>query len=139
MARLPVSGMEVLVRQPTGAEELLLLEAPVSGAGYAPSEAAALALALAGRLAQRVDGGAVDGSTLAATDLDAFMLCLRQHCFGDPIRAETACPAEGCGARIDVAFRISDYLAHHAPRSARRVEPDGEAGWFRFTDAPVRF
>lgn len=129
--RLPVSGMEVMLRQPTGAEDMLLLEASTYDA--------ALALQLIAHLASPANGLAVEWSTLCVTDLEALLLLLRQMLFGDLISTDVICPAKDCGKRVDVAFRIGEYLAHHSPRTARGVEPADEAGWFRFRDVPVSF
>src|SRR5947209_416971 len=129
--RRPVSGMAVILQQPTGTEDILPLEAPAYDTSFV--------LELVARLALPSSGGAVEWSTLCLTDLDALLLQLRQMLFGDLIRTDIVCPAEGCGKRNDLAFRIGEYLVHHRPRSARGVEPADEAGWFRFRDAPVSF
>lgn len=135
--RLPVSGREVVLRHPSGAEDLLLLEA-----ARTPSGDAALALALAGRLARAVDGGPVDWPALAVTDLDATVLRLRQAVIGDRIRADVACPSPGCRQRIDLDFRIADFLAHHASQSTAArgrgwvLGPAEEPGWFCLARAP---
>lgn len=131
MFRLPVSGLEVMLQQPTAAEDLLLLEAPPGNTG--------LALALIARIAQPNGGAIVDWDALTVTDLEAMLLLLRQMVFGDLVRADVLCPAEGCRARIDVSFRIGDYLAHHKPHSPRGLEPADEAGWFRFREERVKF
>jgi hypothetical protein len=126
-----VSGFDVVLQQPTGAEDILLQEAPVCDT--------ALALEFIARLARPLDGSAIEWGTLCVTDIDALMLLFRQILLGDFIRADVNCPAKGCGRRIDVAFSIEDYLAHHIPRPARGVERSDEAGWFRFRNAPVSF
>jgi len=129
--RLPISGIDVLLREPVGAEDILLLEAT--------SYDTAFALELVARLAAPANGPAVEWSNLCVTDLDALLLLLRQMLFGNLIRTDIACPAAGCGARIDVAFRIGEYLAHHRPRTARGVEAAEEPGWFRLRNTPVSF
>ncbi|MDO8586997.1 MAG: hypothetical protein Q7T82_08145 [Armatimonadota bacterium] len=131
MARLPVSGLDVILREPTGEEETLLLDARECDS--------ALALALTARLAQPADGAACEWESVCVTDFEALLLMVRRHVFGDHILTDVRCPAEECGARIDVDFRITDYLAHHRPRRPRGVERSDEAGWFRFRDAPVSF
>jgi len=129
--RLPVSGRVVALRQPSGAEDLLLAEA-----ARTPDGDAALALALAGRLARSVEGEPLDWGSLSVTDLDALVLRLRQTLIGDRIRADVACPAPGCGQRIDIDFRIEDFLSHHAPQAVRPMDrgwtpqPAEEPGWF---------
>ncbi|MDT7543572.1 MAG: hypothetical protein QOE33_3476 [Acidobacteriota bacterium] len=131
MLRLPVSGLEVLLRAPGGAEDVLLLDAFEYDAR--------LALALLSRVAHRADGGDVDCETLTVTDFDALLLQLRRLVFGDLIRADMKCPAADCGAQIDVAFSVRDYLSHHEPRIAHRAEPTGEDGWFRLRGTDFSF
>ena len=129
--RLPVSGLAVTLRQLAGAEDILLLEATAFDTS--------LALALLYGIAQSANGERVEWDMLSVTDLDAMLLLTRQAIFGDSIRADAACPAWGCGAPIEVSFRVSEYLAHHKPRKVRGVEPKEETGWFRFRDVPVEF
>lgn len=127
--RLPVGGLEVTIHRPTGAEDLLLMEAPDCDT----------ALALAARVASPADGMAVDWGALCVTDLDALLLQIRRLALGDVIRAEVVCPAQGCGSQVDVAFDIREYLAGHRPRRPRGVEPATEAGWFRLRGTPATF
>jgi hypothetical protein len=131
--RLPVSGRTVILRHPTGFEDLLLLEAARTQSGTA-----ALAAALMGRLIRTADGEALVWDALSVTDLDAAILRVRQALLGDRIRADTGCPAPGCGCRIDIDFGIEDYLAHHAPRAPTpdgwTLEPAEEDGWFCMTE-----
>ena len=87
--KLPVSGAGILMRQPSGAEDLLLVEA--GGAD------AALAISLLSRVAQAADGCAVDWESVPATDIDAALLRLRQIVFGDALRADVICRVAGCG------------------------------------------
>jgi hypothetical protein len=136
---LPVSGQRVIVRAPTGADELLLLEAP--------DDDMRLALELMTQLAGSLDGGnaAIDDEWrhLTATDLDVFILRLRQSTLGDRVIADVRCKAEGCEQRIDVSFGIDDYLDHHLPsRTPLRgrgwiAEPAEEPGWFRLNRRPA--
>jgi len=131
---LPVSRRAVSLRQPTGRDEMLLIEAR----GSEPARAIAFANRLAG------DG--LDAATLPAPDLDALLLRLRQALLGDRVLAETQCVAPSCRARAHIAFGIEAYLAHHAPREPRlrrcRVAPSPDApGWFALGGAekPARF
>lgn len=130
--RLPVSGRWVAMRHPGGAEDLLLAEA-----ARTPGGDAAVALALAGRLGRAVEGDRLDVEDLTVTDLDCLVLRLRQALIGDRIRADMACPARGCGRRLDMDFSIEEFLDHHAPRTprgrgrGRAAEPAEEPGWFR--------
>ncbi len=131
MYRLPVSGTKVFLRELTGAEDVLLAEAPESDT--------ALALALISRLAQPVEESEVQWDALTLTDLDALLLMIRRRVLGETISGDFSCPAETCGARVDVAFKITDYLAYQNPRKPRGVEETDEAGWFHLRGSPVSF
>jgi hypothetical protein len=120
---LPVSGRRVVLRQPTGRDEMQLLEMR----GPEPARA----IAFASRLA--CDG--TDAASLPVPDLDTLLLRLRQALLGDQLLTETACPARGCGARVDISFGIEAFLAHHRPQRPRlrawQVAPCAEpVGWF---------
>jgi len=128
---LPVSGAILAVREPTGADELFVLETAL-----APLPAL---IELAGRVTSSAGGGPLDVAGLPATDLDATALMIRRAWIGDAIRTDTMCPAPGCGERIDVAFGIGDYLGHHQPRRPRGVTETAEAGWFTLDRVQVRF
>jgi hypothetical protein len=86
-----------------------------------------------------MNGAAIEWSDLCVTDLDALLLLLRQMLLGNLIRTDIVCPAADCGARIDVAFRIGEYLTHHRPSTARGVEAADKPGWFRLRNTPVSF
>ncbi len=131
--RLPVSGIEVHLRQPAGREELMLLE----GSAFEM----ALPIALLENLASRAGGNGLDWAALPVTDIDAALLRIRVAVFGDLVRADLVCPAQGCGKRIDVSFSIAEFIAHHAPRGVRGVEPaDAEdPGWLRLRWYSGRF
>jgi hypothetical protein len=135
--RLPVSGLVIDIRHPTGREDMLLLEAA--------SNDARLALVLAESLTRAADGTVVEWRSLPVTDLDVFILRLRQHLMGDRIRADVKCHAPSCGKRIDVDFGIEAYLRHHLPNGSKfclnrwSVDPvDGEPGWFCLARRPRR-
>jgi len=132
MFRLPVSHIEVELRPPTGADDMLLLE------GHAGPVAAAIGLA--GRLARHADGTPLDAAALALADLEALMLELRRWLLGDVVQSRARCPVEGCGAAIDISFRVSDYLAHRRVRLPAGCEAIPEdAGWFRLRGGEARF
>src|SRR5205809_3820044 len=111
MVALPVSGLEVTLAHPGGEEDVLLCESP--------RHDTTLAVALLSRLA-RSDGAPLQCESLTVTDLEVLLLQLRRMVLGDVVRGETGCSSPDCGARVDVTFRISEYLAHHA----RRPSPD---------------
>jgi len=119
------------VQLPTGAEDILLLEAGAPDFG--------VALALLSRVVCRIDGEPIDWATLAITDVDILLLRLRQRVLGDAVSAEVVCPAPGCGARVDIAFSISGYVDHHRPRTPARLLAAGEQGWFRLEGGDVEF
>ena len=123
--RLPVSGLDVVVELPTGAEDVLLVEA-----GPPSLE---LALALLGRVVRRRDGAAIDWLALAPTDIDVLLLALRRRVLGDVIATDLYCAAPACRARVDLSFSIAAFVAHHRPEppAALRVADDG---WFRLDD-----
>jgi hypothetical protein len=134
-----VSGLNVRFRQTTGAEDMLLTEHPSLDLSFA--------LTLAGALGQLADGGDVPWETLSVTDLDAALLAMRQAFVGDYVRSSVICASAkarhtgakrgtaemtaGCPSRIDIAFRIGDYLAHHRPVVPRGLSFDTEPGWYR--------
>ena len=128
---LPVSGIDLVVREPTGQDELYVVETDL-----APVPAL---LGLAARVARTAAGAEVDWVGLPASDLDAAALTIRQAWLGDAISTDTRCPQPGCGERIDVAFGIGDYLRHHSPRRPRGAIKAPKAGWFTLTGADVRF
>src|SRR5271169_2030783 len=119
--------MGIVLRQPSGAEDILIMESR--------ADDAALAIALINRLAQAAEGRSVCWEDLPVGDLDAILLRIRQTVFGDLIRADAACPAPDCGRRVDLAFGVNEYLEHHAPRRSRGAEPAPEPGWMRLRGA----
>jgi hypothetical protein len=127
---LPVSGRQVRLREPTGEDELLVLESA--------GPAAATILALAVRLAADPVGRAIDWPALPAVDLGAAALLIRGAWLGNTIRTEALCGATGCDEPIDVAFSIPAYLDHHRPRRFRGVS-ECEPGWFALPGTDVRF
>ena len=129
--RLPISGIDVMLREPVGAEDILLLEALAYDTAFT--------LEFVARLAAPANGAEVEWSNLCVTDLDALLLLLRQMLLGNLIRTDIVCPAADCGARIDVAFCIGEYLAYHRPRAARGEEAADEPGWFRLRNTPASF
>ena len=128
---LLVSGVQLAVREPTGEDELYVVET-----GMTPLTAL---LELVGRVATAADGEPVNWAAMPATDLEAAALIIRQRWIGDVIRADIRCPDLGCRERIDVSFGIDDYLGHHRPRRPRSVSEAPATGWFTLTGAAVRF
>lgn len=129
--RLPVSGLDIRLQEPAGVEDMLLLDAKVFDAE--------LAVALLTQIAVSPDGSRVDWFHLSLTDLDTALLLTRCMLFGEQIWANAICPSEGCAAPIEISFDIQDYLAHHAARQPRGVQPSEEPGWFQFQDDEILF
>jgi hypothetical protein len=126
---LPASGTRVLLREPTGEDELVVLESA--------GPAAATTLELAGRLGSD-RGEPIDWRALPAVDLAAAALLIRRSWLGELIRAEVMCPAGGCEQAIDVPVSVEAYIAHHRPSRYRGL---GECapGWFTLAGSEARF
>jgi hypothetical protein len=122
-------GPAIEVREPTGLDELLLLETRLP-------PAAALA-ALCDRVAT-VHGRSLDWQQVAATQLGAVALAVRRAWIGDRVLSEGRCPDPECGERVDVSFSGLTYLAHYQPGRPRNVRA-GDDGWFQLASASVRF
>jgi hypothetical protein len=123
----PVSGMAVALREPTGAEDLLLAE-------YRNDDAH-LVLRLVESLAEAENDP--DWGEQAVFDIDTLVLRLRQAVMGDRVATHVACT--GCAGPVELSFGIETYLAHHRPhdgllkkRSWGASAPDG-TGWGRLT------
>lgn len=124
---LPVSGLTLHVREATGADELVVLE---------PGRLPAVTLVtLASRLAADAQGQAPVWEELPAADAAAIALTLRQAWLGDRIRTDARCPNAGCLERMDIAFEISAYLAHHRPEPCPGVTPASSPGWYNLPNA----
>ena len=129
--RLPLSGLQVVVQEPTGVEELLLQEARDLDIG--------LAFQLFDRLVQVSEGTGANWGELPVTDVEALLLLLRRQVLGDRVCAEVECDAAGCHSRVDVSFHIQDYLASQKPRTPRGVEKIEDERPFRLAGTDVRF
>jgi hypothetical protein len=127
---LPVSGIQVGLREPTGRAELIVLEAP--------GTPTATILELARALVLDAAGNELEWEALPAVDLGALALLLRGAWLGQRINTGTMCPQPGCGESIDVTFSIPDYLAHHSPRRFRGLDPRGN-GWFALAGTELSF
>jgi hypothetical protein len=131
MFQLPISRLRVTVRAPTGIEDLLLREADTLEAG--------LSLMLIRRLAQMEDGSKSDWDELPATDGEALLLLLRSITLGDLVRANVLCASAQCAAKVDVSFRIGEYLSSQKVRIPKDIERTESPGWFRLTGEALRF
>lgn len=128
---LPVSGMTLVVRQPTGLDELFVVESDL------PTLLAAVELAR--RVATAVDGSRLDWTALPAADLEAATLLIRRAWLGDAMHTEAICAAPDCRAPIDVSFSIGRYMAHHRPRRPRGAVSARDGGWYILEGADLRF
>jgi len=131
MFQLPTSRLYVTVRSPTGMEELLLREADALDVG--------LSLMLISRLVQMGDGSTFDWGDLPATDAEALLLRLRLITLGDRVNATAECASTQCAAKVDVSFRLGEYLSSKKARTKRDVERIEPQGWFKLTGENVRF
>lgn len=128
---LPVSGAALDVREPTGVDELFVVETAL-----APVPAL---LELVRRVGSTAVGGPLEWASLPATDLGAAALVIRRSWIGEVIRTDAMCPSPGCRERIDVSFGVGDYIDHHRPRRPRGVTEAPDEGWFTLAGAIVRF
>jgi hypothetical protein len=116
MTLLPVSGLEAALRQPNGADELILCEATGS--------AVARSITFLSTLSSESDWAA-----LTVTDFEIVLLRLREHVLGDVCDLGFDCPQ--CTARVEVSFRISDFLEGIRSRQPAGIEKaPGRTGWF---------
>src|SRR3954451_1417668 len=92
---VPLSGLTITLREPTGADDLLLAE-------YQGDDPHLLL-----RLIERLAEADVDWSDLAVFDIDTLILRLRQGMIGDRVSSHVACA--GCGGRGDLSFGIETY------------------------------
>jgi hypothetical protein len=128
MIRLPVSGLGVTLRLPGGEDELALIEGP--------GEAVAAALALLTRLTARVDGQLQDWAQLPVTDFEFLLLRLRETLLGDHVSSLVGCPS--CAERVEISFRISDYIARIRPAALPEVTAAPQDGWLQLETAQFR-
>jgi hypothetical protein len=125
--RLPISGVALEFREPTGFEDLRLMDA---------GESVDLALWVASTLARSSDGDSLAWESMTITDLDAAMLELRRIVFGETLRTTVRCH---CGEQIDVEFEVTEYLARHRPKSPRNVRAAASPGWLSLDGLDATF
>jgi hypothetical protein len=124
------SELALEVREPTGQDELYLLETALP-------PVAAMA-GLADRVATLPGGAPLDWAVIPAAQLAAVALLLRRAWMGDRIVSEGTCSLAGCGERLDISFSVSAYLAGHRPVMPRNVTPAGD-GWHELSGSGIRF
>jgi len=123
----PVSGSPLHVREATGADEIVVLEP-----GRSP---VATVMMLADRLVTDAQGESPVWDDLPAVDVGAIALTIRQAWLGERIHTDARCPNPGCRERMDIAFEIPAYLAHHRPKPCPGVAPAPDSGWFKLANA----
>ncbi|MDD5034279.1 MAG: hypothetical protein PHE55_05935 [Methylococcaceae bacterium] len=130
--RLPVSGNEVSLRLPCGKEDLLLCE-------WKGGETA-LAQALLNAITDQTAGqDAFEWGELSVTDFEWTLLLLRRSLFGDWVRTSSICKQADCAAKVDISFRIGDYLEQFQINRPASVEPSPEPGWFSLAGKDIKF
>ena len=130
MPETPVSGSPLHVREATGADEIVVLEP-----GRSP---VATVMMLADRLVTDAQGESPVWDDLPAVDVGAIALTIRQAWLGERIQTDARCPNPGCRERMDIAFEIPAYLAHHRPKPCPGVAPAPDPGWFKLANAVFR-
>ena len=126
MTCLPVSGVALSIKEPTSSDELYVLET---------AQPPALAiLELAERVATLVDGRAVNWDPVPASEIAAVALAIRQAWIGDRLSTDGACSE--CAERVDVSFRIGEYLNHFQPSTPADVAA-ADDGWYEVSG--IRF
>jgi hypothetical protein len=127
MLRLPVSGCEVVVRPPDGADDFATLEAD--------GNVLARALVLLARVASRADSAAANWPALCVTDFEVLLAALRETVLGPAVLCLFNCPRRDCGERVEVGFRLPDYVAAARPGRPRGVVESERPQWFRLEAA----
>jgi hypothetical protein len=132
MFRLPISGIEVELRETTGREDLLLLESL--------NDSLSTSIHLVGRLLRSGNGDPLNAGDLPLTDLEAVLLELRRRLIGDTVTSRGRCPQPGCAAPIDLSFSIGDYLRSHHARKPSNVAPiESQPQWFEMRGRAIQF
>jgi hypothetical protein len=132
--QLPVSGMALSLRSPDGCDDLAILEAR--------GPAVARALAVLPRLAQLVPGATghtPEWESMTVTDFEVALLALRERLFGQSIACALDCSQPECGQRVEMEFRVEDFVNSVRPHRPRDVQDDARPGWFRLEDTEVVF
>lgn len=132
LCKLPVSGNEITLRLPSGREDVLLCE----WTGEQSALAHCLLDAVTGKNAWQ---GATDWGDMPITDIEWALLLLRRALFGDCVMAEIVCRQAQCKAKIDISFRISDYLGQFQAVMPPNVAKSPEPGWFSLAGNDIRF
>lgn len=130
-ARLPVSGIDVVLRPLSGHDEIMLADAKTYDME--------LALDLLARLTDMRTDSKVDWATIPVPDIQTVLLNLRRRQIGERIQTDVLCANAACGNRIDISFRVDEYIGHNRPKRPAGVGPDDEPGWYQICGKPASF
>src|SRR5579862_844001 len=129
--RLPVSGIDIVIRPLSGREEMLLADAQTYDI--------ALAVELLALITLRGGGDQQDWAKIPVPDIQAVLLHLRSFTVGERVQADVFCRNPVCGSRIDISFLICSYIAHHKPKRPKGTAPSEEPGWYVICGTPALF
>lgn len=130
--KLPVSGNEINLRLPSGMEDIMLCE-------WQQRESA-LAIELLNAITDKIAGqNPVEWGKLPVTDFEWTLLQLRYSLFGDYVKTSSTCNQPKCGAKIDISFRIRNYLEQFEINMPTEVEKSPEPGWFFLVGTDIKF
>ncbi len=87
-------------------------------------------MTLASRLTTDSQGQRPAWEELPAADVGAIALTIRQAWLGERIGTDARCPSPGCRERMDIAFEVPAYIAHHRPELYPGVTRTLDPGWF---------
>lgn len=113
--RLPLSGLEIVFREPDG-------EAEAAFASCSPGRPVASATLLLEQLCRLAGGGSLAPETLTLTDFETALAGLRGHWLGDQAVSHPHCPE--CGEQVELSFSLAALAgAAVPPRPGTASEP----------------
>ena len=118
------------LRPLVGDDEVFLLEA--AGSLTAAQTTTALLARCLVRLGPLDDVTPRTVRALTIGDREALLLHLRRVTLGNQLQGELACPAAGCGQKMDLPLRVSDFLLDPDPDRRERYD-------LTFTDDGSRY
>ena len=125
MVRLPASGAQIALRDPGGADELLLHESQTH-----PIDTALALLA-------RLGGEQAIWPELVVTDFEHLLLSLRVSRLGPHMALGFVCPH--CQTQAEISFDVADLQASVSPDRPAGIAADaGRPGWYRAGGAEFR-
>jgi hypothetical protein len=138
--KLPVSGLEIEFRLPTGSDDLALIEAGGNQIEQALVALARLAFGKAARAGRSLKE--TDWRSLSVTDIECALLGLRRFLEGDSVTCLLRNRSHECGESMEMSFSVTALLDDVSPRMPRGVtRVAGKARKFELTASasPVRF